>query len=86
MKDKGGSTRISMDADTGRLVCTWLPTAAAAGDTVTTWLTLLHMAAVGGMCVKAAIALFGLVVAVLSCTGVIIWFRKRTARKAADRS
>ncbi len=86
VKDKGGSTRIFIDADTGRLVGTWLPTAAAAGDTMTTWLTLLHMAAVGGSPVKAAIALFGLAVAVLSCTGVFIWFRKRKARKAAYQS
>jgi len=85
VKDRGGSTRNFIDADTGRLVGTWLPTAAAAGDTVTTWLTLLHMAAVGGLPMKAAIALFGLAVAVLSCTGVIIWARKRQARKNAAR-
>ncbi len=55
--------------------------AAAAGDTVTTWLTLLHMAAVGGLPMKIAIALLGLALAVLSCTGVLIWARKKSARK-----
>ncbi|KQP49119.1 hypothetical protein ASF44_00330 [Pseudorhodoferax sp. Leaf274] len=83
IKDKGGSTRIFIDADTGNLVGTWFPTTAAAGDTVTTWLTLLHMAAIGGMPMKTAISLFGLAVTVLSFTGVLIWARKRKARRDA---
>ncbi|KQP19384.1 hypothetical protein ASF45_25025 [Pseudorhodoferax sp. Leaf265] len=86
VKDKGGSTRIFLDADTGGLVGIWLPTAAAAGDTVTTWLTQLHMAAVGGRPMKAAIGLFGVAVAVLSCTGVVIWLRKRRAKRDAIRT
>lgn len=85
VKDKGGSTRIFMDADTGRLVGVWLPTAAAAGDTMTTWLTHLHMAAIGGLPMKTAISLFGLAVTLLSGTGVIIWARKWQARKNAAR-
>jgi len=79
--DRGGSTRLFLDGETGILVATWLPTGAAGGDTFITWMSNLHMASVGGVTYKLTITLAGLVVAMLSLTGVLIWLRKRSARR-----
>lgn len=79
--DHGGSTRLFLDGETGSLVATWLPTGAAGGDTFITWMSHLHMASVGGMAYKLAITLAGLGIAMLSVTGVLIWLRKRSARR-----
>lgn len=81
IKGLGGSTRLFLDGETGALVATWLPTGAAGGDTIITWLSNLHMASVGGMTYKLAMSLAGLGVAMLSVTGVLIWLRKRSARR-----
>lgn len=80
VKDKGGSTRIFIDANTGALAGVWLPTSGAAGDTFTTWLTGFHMASFGGAWMKAAIAALGMGIVLLSITGVAIWARKRKSR------
>jgi len=80
IKDTGGSTRIFIDGETGVLAATWLPTGGAAGDTLTTWLTNLHMAAVGKAAGKLAISALGVAVSALCITGVLLWWRKRRAR------
>ncbi|MCK6394940.1 PepSY domain-containing protein [Diaphorobacter sp. HDW4A] len=90
-----GGSSVVFDADTGALKSLWLPTGVASGDTIRTWLTSLHMAAVGGVVAGLPMKLFictmGLVVAMLSVTGVIIWWKKRqgrarlAARDLADR-
>lgn len=80
IKDRGGSTRLFLDGNNGALVATWLPTGAAGGDTLVTWISNLHMAAVGGAPYKVAITCAGVGVALLSATGVLIWWRKRRAR------
>lgn len=79
--DRGGSTRLFLDGETGTLVATWLPTGAAGGDTFITWMSNLHMANVGGITYKLVITLAGLGVAMLNITGVLIWLRKRNARR-----
>lgn len=81
IKDRGGSTRLFLDGDSGALAGTWFPTGAAGGDTLTTWLSTLHMAALGGMPYRLFVTLAGIGVAVLSITGVLIWARKRRARR-----
>ncbi|MDR6215863.1 PepSY-associated TM helix domain-containing protein [Paracidovorax wautersii] len=81
IKDQGGSTRLFLDAGTGALVLAWLPTGGAAGDTFVTWMSSLHMAAVGGWPYKLAVTLAGAGVALLSVTGVLIWRRKARARR-----
>lgn len=77
-----GNTRVHFDADTGELRGLWLPTGRASADTVYTWLTSLHTAAMWGWPMKLFICVLGLLVAVLSLTGVVIWNRKRRARLA----
>jgi uncharacterized iron-regulated membrane protein len=79
IRDHGGSTTVVLDADTGGLVGLWLPTGAASGDTISTWLSSLHMAALWGLPFKLLICVLGLAVAMLSVTGAVIWLRKRRA-------
>ena len=45
-----------------------------------TWATMLHMAQVFGLPYRVATSLLGLLVTMLSVTGVLIWLRKRSAR------
>ncbi|WP_373510462.1 PepSY-associated TM helix domain-containing protein, partial [Thiocapsa sp.] len=75
--DTWGSTSLWFDAETGALRATHIPAGEAAGDTLTTWLLALHMAAVWGLPFKIFVTLVGVVVALLSVTGVVIWWRKR---------
>ena len=80
IRDHRGATSLTFDA--GRLAHLWLPTGAAAGDTVRTWLTSLHMAAVWGLPFDVFVTVMGLLVAMLSVTGVVIWWKKWHGRRA----
>lgn len=75
-----GSTSVWFDATTGAQRALYLPTGAASGDTVSTWLYALHMATVGGVVMQVVVCVTGLTVALLSVTGVYLWWRKRRAR------
>lgn len=75
-----GSTQVRFNADSGALVRVWLPTGAASGDTIRTWITSLHMAALWGVPFRLFVCALGLGVAMLSVTGVVIWSRKRQGR------
>ena len=86
LRERGGNTQLYFDANTGALRGVWLPTGGAEGDTVRTWLTSLHMAALWGVPMKLLICAMGLVVVMLSATGVLIWYRKRRARTGAART
>ncbi len=77
-----GRTQIAFDANTGGLKGLELPTGQYTGDTVTHWLTSLHMAKVFGLPMQVFVCLMGLTVVMLSLTGVIIWSRKRSARRS----
>jgi uncharacterized iron-regulated membrane protein len=79
-EEDGGSTAITFSATSGKLAQLMLPTGQHAGNTVTTWLDALHMAAVGGLPYRMFVSVLGLVVTGLSVTGVLIWMRKRAAR------
>jgi uncharacterized iron-regulated membrane protein len=85
IRDHWGSTQLLFDADTGALLQLWLPTGAAAGDTVRMWLTSLHMAAVWGLPFRLFMTVVGLLVPVLAVTGVVVWARKRRGRRAPAR-
>lgn len=76
----GGWTSVSFDGASGALVSLWLPTGAASGDTVRTWIISLHMALVWGLPFKVFMSFVGLAVAMLSLTGLAIWWRKRQGR------
>lgn len=83
IRQKGGHTRLVMNADTGALLGLWLPTGAAAGDTLSTWMATLHMAAMWGWPLQLLVCLMGLAVTALSVTGVHVWLRKRRAGRLA---
>ncbi len=80
VNERFGETWVYVDATDGALLGHYLPTGEAAGNTVTTWLTSLHIAAVGGVGYRVIATVLGLAVILLSITGVLIWWRKRGHR------
>lgn len=78
-----GNTAILIDANTGKRVGTYLPTRGAWGDTFSNWLGALHMAHVFGLPYRIFACLLGLIVVMLSVTGVLIWRRKQRGRSHA---
>ncbi|HET6377763.1 MAG TPA: PepSY-associated TM helix domain-containing protein [Methylocella sp.] len=83
IQDKRGKTQLFFDSDTGAFRLLLLPTGQYAGNTVTSWLYALHMANVFGLPWRIFVCLTGLVIAMLSVTGVYIWWKKRRARKVS---
>ena len=81
--ERWGTTRLAFSASDGALAGVFRPTGAASGDTITTWLTTLHMAGVWGMPFRILMTTIGSCVAVLAATGVIIWWKKRKSRTLA---
>jgi uncharacterized iron-regulated membrane protein len=82
---KGGSTFVMFDGDSGALRAVSEPTGEHLGNTVESWLYALHMARVFGPIYQVAVCLLGLVVALLSVTGVYIWYRKAFVSGAGRR-
>ncbi len=80
--DKYGQTAVWFDAYSGALRTLDLPTGQRAANTVTSWMFELHKANVFGLPYKIFVSAFGLVVVMLSITGVYIWWKKRWARLA----
>lgn len=80
VREKGGVTSVFIDATSGARIASYIPTGAASGDTIRSWIGALHMAQVGGLPYQILVSVFGLLVAALSVTGVIIWSRKRGVR------
>lgn len=84
--DDWGMTRVAFSAIDGRLLEMWMPTGAAAGDSIRTWIIALHMAATWGRPFDLFMTAMGLVVAMLATTGLVIWWRKRGPRTARRRT
>ncbi|MBG0801773.1 PepSY domain-containing protein [Methylocystis sp. H4A] len=80
--DKAGSTSILFDSRSGELKTLRLPTGHRSGTTLTTWLVELHTANLFGLPYRILVCALGLVIAMLSVTGVYIWWKKRAARLA----
>lgn len=80
IQDKYSRTRAIIDATTGDIKQLLLPTGQYSGTTITTWLSALHTADVFGLPYKIFVSIFGLVIVMLSVTGVVIWLKKRRAR------
>jgi uncharacterized iron-regulated membrane protein len=79
-----GRTELWLDAASGEFRALGLPTGSQAGNTITTWITAIHTASVGGRPMQAMVSAFGFAVALLAVTGVLIWWRKRRARRAIN--
>lgn len=80
IQDRRGGTRVFFDADTGEFKFILRPSGQYNGNTVTTWLHALHVANIFGLPYRVFVCLLGLVIAMLSITGIIIWMKKRRAR------
>ena len=79
--DKYGATDIFFDSSTGLQLGAYVPTGEAAGDTITNWLAVLHIAAIWGIPFKIFITIMGVMVSMLSVTGAYIWWKKHRSRK-----
>jgi uncharacterized iron-regulated membrane protein len=73
-------TYVGINAVTGERLGAYLPSGEAAGDTVGSWLMMLHMGKVWGLPYRIFVCCLGLIVAALCVTGVVLWWKKRSAR------
>ncbi|MBK8814200.1 MAG: PepSY domain-containing protein [Methylococcaceae bacterium] len=78
---KHGLTTVFFNGSNGEYKALSLPTGQYAGNTITTWLIELHMASIWGLPYKIFVCVLGMVVTMLSVTGVVIWLRKRQAAR-----
>lgn len=77
------TTQVHFDADSGVLKLVLLPRGQHTGNTISNWLYALHMANVFGLPYRILVCVMGLVVTMLSITGVYIWWKKRRSRVIA---
>lgn len=96
LRDAGGSptesntsataATIAIDARDGRFLGLQLPTGQRAGNTVTSWINAMHVTAIWGLPWQIAVAVLGIIIVVVSVTGVLIWWRKRKSRQPRKRA
>ncbi|SFK69314.1 Uncharacterized iron-regulated membrane protein [Methylocapsa palsarum] len=79
--ERSGATYVALDGDTGQLRALELPSGERSGNTITSWLYALHMANVFGLPYRIFVCVLGLLIVMLSVTGVYIWWKKRRARQ-----
>ncbi len=77
------TTQVLFDADTGALSLALLPRGQYAGNTISNWLYALHMANVFGLPYRIFVCFLGVVVVMLSVTGVYLWAKKRRSKAIA---
>ena len=76
-----GQTGVFIDARSGALLGTRIPTGEYSGDTVSRWLQSLHMAKVFGLPYRIFVAIVGIALAVSAYTGLYVWWKKRLKRR-----
>jgi uncharacterized iron-regulated membrane protein len=77
------TTQVHFGAESGDLKFVLLPSGQYTGNTISNWLYALHMANVFGLPYRILVCLLGLVVTMLSITGIYIWWKKRRSRLVA---
>lgn len=77
-------TSVYFDAHDGHLIGFEADSGMGFASTLTSWLYALHFAAVFGLGYRVFVTLMGVLVALLSVTGVWIWWRKRSKRQARE--
>lgn len=76
------STSVWVDGDTGEIRDVSLPSDEHSGNTVETWLRALHFADLHDLLIyRIVVAVAGVIVVMLSLTGVYLWLKKRRARR-----
>lgn len=81
-----GNEVLYLDGDTGAIVGDKVPGHGSAGDVFIQAQLPLHSGRILGTPGRVAMSAMGVLVAMLSVTGVVIWVRKRRARRAAERA
>lgn len=76
-----GAARIYLDDQNGTILRADYPGEGSAGDAFLAWQFPLHSGKIAGLPGRILICLSGILVAVLSITGVVIWWKKRGARQ-----
>lgn len=79
--DAGGSTYLIFDGNSGQFAGLSVPTGQNAGSTIHTWIFALHMAKIWGLPFRIFVTCVGILIAMLSVTGMVIWLKKRRARQ-----
>ncbi len=82
---KYAGTNVIFDATNGKFIAIQAQTGKAAGNTITAWLVAIHVAGFGGIPLQVFVAAMGLLVSMLSATGVYLWLRKRSAKHKVPR-
>lgn len=78
----GWGTSVWIDGDTGEVRDVGVPSGEHAGNTVETWLRALHFADLqDSLAYRILVSAVGMVVVMLSFTGVYLWLKKRRARR-----
>lgn len=79
-----GHKALYVDSLTGEVLGDWIPWQGTAADIFVQAQFPVHSGRILGLPGRILISLMGLVVAMLSITGVVIWWRKKQARDAAS--
>ncbi|WP_347331736.1 PepSY-associated TM helix domain-containing protein [Marinimicrobium locisalis] len=77
-----GHKAVYLDSKTGELLGDWIPWRGTAADLFVQAQFPLHSGRILGLPGRILISVMGLVIAMLSITGVVIWYKKLKARKA----
>jgi len=72
---------VAIDARDGHLLGVQVPTGQHAGNTFTSWIIALHVTSIFGRPWQIAVSLFGVLLVVVTITGVLIWWRKWRSRR-----
>ena len=81
IRGHGWDTGVWIDGDTGALKRVFLPSGQHTGNTISTWLWAIHYGDIRDFLpFRILVALFGILVVILSVTGVYVWWKKRSAR------
>jgi uncharacterized iron-regulated membrane protein len=72
---------VVFDGRTGELRGSEFASGENAGITFTNWVSAIHTRTVGGVTMQILVGITGIVIAMLSVTGVYIWWKKRWVRK-----
>ncbi len=79
-----GPRALYVDADDGAVIGAWVPWKGTVADIFIQAQFPVHSGRILGLPGRILISFMGLVVAALSVTGVVIWYRKRRARVAVQ--
>ncbi|MCQ8104739.1 PepSY domain-containing protein [Methylomonas sp. SURF-2] len=82
IQERGGNTRVVVDAENGSVKQVLLATGQYSGNTITSWLLALHTANIWGMPYKILVCLLGMAITMLSLTGLLIWLKKRRRHRS----